>query len=295
MFNGKHIKEWNVMRNLDMTALRSFVTVAEAGGVTRAAGILNLTQSAVSMQLKRLEESMGLCLLDRSARTIGLTPLGEQLLGYGRRMLAINDEIFNRLTAQEYEGEVRLGVPHDIVYPAIPKVLQRFAADYPRVKVHLNSSFTKTLKEQFAKGEVDVILATEDTLEQDGETLTTRPIIWIGAPEGQAWKTRPLPLAFEGGCLFRQIVQRKLDEADIAWDMAVESNSTRTIEATVSADLAVHAMLEGTEPRHCIPVHHGGTLPELGESKINMYWAKRRDGPIIPDLASMIRTAYRSG
>ena len=105
------------MRNLDVTTLRSFVAVAEAGGVTRAAGFLHLTQSAVSMQLKRLEELLGLELLDRSGRTIALTASGEQLLVYARRMVALNDEVMTRLTDQAYEGQITLGVPHDIVYP----------------------------------------------------------------------------------------------------------------------------------------------------------------------------------
>ena len=103
-------------RNLDMTALRSFVTVADAGGVTKAAAQLNLTQSAVSMQLKRLEEMIGQPLLDRSARAIALSPQGDQLLGYARRMLALNDEAWGRLTNQAFEGEITLGVPRDIVY-----------------------------------------------------------------------------------------------------------------------------------------------------------------------------------
>jgi len=101
-------------RNLDLTALRSFVAVAETGGVTKAAGFLNLTQSAVSMQLKRLEEGLGLDLLDRSGRGIALTGTGEQLLGYARRMLALNDEVYTRLTSQEFEGEIALGVPHEV-------------------------------------------------------------------------------------------------------------------------------------------------------------------------------------
>ena len=129
-----------MVRNLDITAMRSFVTVADAGGVTRAAGILHLTQSAVSMQLKRLEEMLALELLDRSGRSIALTAAGEQLLGYARRMVALNDEIMGRLTDQAFEGEVVLGVPHDIVYPAIPMVLRRFNAVYPRMKVQLVSS-----------------------------------------------------------------------------------------------------------------------------------------------------------
>ena len=102
-------------RNLDLTALRSFVAVADAGGVTRAAGLLNLTQSAVSMQIKRLEEALGLTLLDRSRRGVALTAEGEQLLRYARRMVALNDEAVARMTANEYEGEITLGVPHDVV------------------------------------------------------------------------------------------------------------------------------------------------------------------------------------
>lgn len=280
-------------RNLDMTSLRSFVAVADTGGVTKAAGFLNLTQSAVSMQLKRLEESLDVSLLDRSARTIALTPSGEQLLSYARRILDLNDEVYGRLTSVDFEGEVVLGVPHDIVYPAIPQVLQKFATAYPRVKVQLLSSFTRGLKAQFARGEVDVILTTETGLEPGGETLASVPLVWVGAPEGSAWKQRPLRLAYEGNCIFRVGVQRRLDEAGIPWDMAVESDSTRTIEATVSADLAVHTMLKGTEPRHFECISHGGALPELGGMNINMYCRELGNGQVLEDLSALIKNAYR--
>ena len=118
-------------RNLDITALRSFAMVAEAGGVTKAAARLHLTQSAVSMQLKRLEESIGLPLLDRTGRAPQLTSQGELLLSYARRMIALNDEAWGRLTGQAFEGEITLGVPADIVYPHIPQVLQRFSREFP--------------------------------------------------------------------------------------------------------------------------------------------------------------------
>lgn len=282
------------MRNLDLTALRSFVAVAEEGGVTRAAGFLNLTQSAVSMQLKRLEEGLGVSLLDRSARTIALTPTGEQLLSYARRMLALNDEIYGKLTAHDYEGEITVGIPHDIVYPAIPPVLQRFAKAFPRVKVNLLSSFTIELKEQFHKGEVDIILTTEDAVDVGGETLSARQMVWIGAPGGECYKQRPLRLAFEHRCMFRRMAQARLDRAGIAWEMAVESASTRTIEATVSADLANHAMLEGTIPAHCAALPHGHGLPELGQSLINMYRATSGETTVIDAMSDMIRAAYRT-
>jgi DNA-binding transcriptional LysR family regulator len=281
-------------RNIDMTALRSFVAVAEAGGVTRAAGFLNLTQSAVSMQLKRLEESLGQSLLDRSARQIGLTAQGEQLLGYGRRLLALNDEVYARLTDQSFEGQLTLGVPSDIVYPYIPGVLQRFAAEYPRVKVQLISSYTNRLKRQFARGECDLILTTEESSGEGAETLITLPLVWVGAPGGQAWRSRPLRLAFEYACLFRTGVQAALDGAGIPWEMAVESDSTRTVEASVSADLAVHAAVDGSMQGYVEKVDHGGHLPDLAEININLYVAEQSQSPLATALAEMVRQAYRS-
>ena len=280
------------MRNLDITTLRSFVAVAQNGGVTRAAGFLNLTQSAVSMQVKRLEELLGIELLDRSARRVSLTPAGEQLLGYARRMVELNDEVFARLTEPQHEGEIVLGVPHDIVYPVIPQVLKRFAAEYPRVKVNLIASYTADLKVQFAQGDCDLILTTEYGLEEGGVRLAEMPLRWIGAAEGQAFRQRPLRVAFGRRCRFRPIALRELEKAGIAWEMAIESESDRTIEATVSADLAVGAMLEGTEPPHLVRLGPSSGLPELGYQLINLYVSHADAGGLAPKLAAMIRQAY---
>ena len=281
-----------MIRNLDLTALRSFVAIADAGGVTRAAGFLNLTQSAVSMQIKRLEDMLQVELLDRSGRKVALTAAGEQLLGYARRMLSLNDEAFGRLTHNSFEGEIILGVPHDIVYPNIPQVLQRFNRDYPKMKVTLLSSFTRSLLEQFGRGECDIILATENAPGVGGQTLVELPLVWIGAPGGQAWRQRPLRLAYEYRCIFRQWAQAALDKSGISWEMAVESDNTRTIEASVSADLAVHTMLAGSEPQHLERIAHGGTLPELARLKVNLYVADPVHSPAVDALADLIRRAF---
>jgi DNA-binding transcriptional LysR family regulator len=280
------------MRNLDMTTLRSFVAVADAGGVTRAAGFLHLTQSAVSMQLKRLEEVLGVDLLDRSGRSIALTASGEQLLGYARRMVALNDEAFNRLTDRVFEGEVVLGVPHDIVYPAIPQVLRLFHAAFPRVKVQLVSSNTRSLKEQFGRGACDLILTTETALDPGAETLCRKPLLWVGAPGGVAWRQRPLRLAFGRRCTFRPNVLEALDRAGISWDVMVETDSDRTIEATVTADLAIHTMIEGTEPPHLERIPHGGALPELPLQQINLYGARSDKGVVHDALADYLRKSF---
>ena len=281
-------------RNMDMTALRSFVAVAESGGVTRAAGLLNLTQSAVSMQLKRLEDALDLSLFERAHRSVSLTASGEQLLGYARKMLSLNDEALSRLTAQEFEGEITLGVPHDIVYPAIPQVLRRLHEMYPRIRVQLLSSFTNALKAQYARGEVDVIVTTEEHCDAGGKVLSEKPLIWLGAPNGQAWRQRPLRLAFEKSCIFRKGAIEALDAAGIPWEMGVESNSARTIDASVSADLAIHVMIEGSEPEYAERIVHGGALPELGTTKIIMYARNPEKSAVMADLTTLIEQAWKT-
>lgn len=283
------------MRNLDITTLRSFVAVADAGGVTRAAGFLHLTQSAVSMQLKRLEDLLGLELLDRSGRTIALTASGEQLLTYARRMIALNDEVITRLTDQAFEGEISLGVPHDIVYPAIPMVLKQFNAAYPRVRVQLEASHTMVLKEKFKRGGCDLILTTETGPDGGAETLAIKDLCWIGAPGGTVWRQHsPLRLAFGRVCLFRSVVTGALDRAGITWEMGVETDSDRTIEAAVAADLAVHAMIDGTEPPYLEQIDHAGALPELPEQQINLYGGEMSKGEVHDHLATLLRNAFTS-
>lgn len=281
-------------RNLDLTALRSFVAVSDAGGVTRAASMLNLTQSAVSMQIKRLEEALDLTLLDRAGRGVKLTAAGEQVLSYARRMLNLNDEIYARLTHQAFEGEIRLGVPADIVYPHIPRLLQRFHAEYPRMKVQLISSLTQVLRGQFAAGEVDIMLTTEDGCDPGGETLSVLPMRWYGAPGGAAWRGKPVRLAFEHACIFRISAQQALDAADIPWEIAVESGSFRTIEASVSADLAITALLEGTAPQY-LQALAPGDLPDLPSKQINMYISPYARGAVIDHMTDLLRQSYRDG
>ncbi|MGY6534113.1 MAG: LysR family transcriptional regulator [Pararhodobacter sp.] len=285
-------------RNLDLSALRALVAIADFGSVTRAAQVLNLTQSAISMQIKRLEEAIGQSLLDRIGRGVSLNNAGEQLLSYARRMLAINDEAVSQLTDAAYEGEIALHVPYDIVYPHIPRVLRHFNGLYPRMKVQLVASNTHQALRALAEGRADLILTTETGCGAGGESLARLPLLWIGAPAGQAWRQRPLRLAQGRYCAFRTGVVAALDRAGIAWETAVESESDRTLEAAVSSDMAVHALLEGTEPPTAERIAHGGSLPELASYLINLYLSPTaeggRQGPGVLALADLLRSAWNT-
>jgi DNA-binding transcriptional LysR family regulator len=207
-------------------------------------------------------------------------------------MLALNDEVMARMTDDAFEGEIRFGVPADIVFPNIPHILQRFDREYPRVRVNLFSSNTRKLKAMIESADIDLILTTEDECGAQGETISRQRLVWAGAPGGTAFRTRPLRLAFESACLFRPWAQRALDEAGIAWEMAVDTNSTRTVEASVSADLAIHAMLDCAISPHLAPITHGGALPDLPSTRINMYRAVSAKGALVDALEEMVRNAY---
>lgn len=280
-------------RHLDLTALRSFAATIDAGGVTRAAAQLNLTQSAVSMQLKRLEESLGLVLFDRTGRMLALTPQGEQLLGYARRLLALNDEALSRMTDTAFEGELTLGVPQDILYPNVPRVLRQFAREYPRVRILLTSDLTVDLRHRFARHEIDVILTTEGEVGPGGEALLREPLVWVGAEGGQAWRSRPLRFGSTTRCVFRRPALEALEAAALPWELAVDSPSCSAVEASVKADLAIYVQLASSIPPHCEVIRHGGALPELPDYFINLYVCDGPRAPLAQELARMVRQAYR--
>jgi DNA-binding transcriptional LysR family regulator len=286
------IRICDMPRNLDLAAVRSFVTVADVGGVTRAAGYLNLTQSAVSMQIKRLEDALGIPLFLRAARKLALSPEGEQLLSYGRRMLALNDEALSRFSVAACCGPIRLGVPHDVVYPAIPGILRRMAQAYPMVQVNLVSSFTVLMKEAYARGDFDVILTTEATPDPGAEVLSSRPLVWVGASEGSAWQRRPLRLGFKDTCIFRPTAQAALDAAGIAWDLATGGESEQAVEATVAADLAITARMAGSIPDGIEVIRGDNLLPDLGEMKLALYLPRRPADEAVQLLLAELRCAY---
>jgi DNA-binding transcriptional LysR family regulator len=261
----------NRLHNLDLGTLRSFVTIAESGSMTRAAGRLFMTQSAISMQIKRLENSLGLSVFDRSAQGMSTTTEGEQLLHFANQMLAINDEAMGRLTSPDYEGQIRLGAPCDVIYPHIPGILKEFSRDFPRVQIKLSSGSTVNLKSQYKQGLLDVVLTTEQIATPGGRVISTEPLVWTGAVDGNAWKKRPLPLGISKNCAFRSSAIKVLEEADIEWIDVVASEDDTAALAIVSADLCVSAEMECVKYLAREAIDHGGHLPELPKFSIVLY------------------------
>ena len=280
-------------RNLDIGTLRSFATVLEAGGVTRAANRLNLTQSAVSMQIKRLEESLDTRLLDRSGRGVTPTPEGEQLLAYARRLIAANDEAVDRMVAPDFEGEVAYGVPCDMIWPHTPTVLSRFDAAFPRARMRFVSGPSHKLRAEMDAGRLDVILTTEAEPGPEAEVLAELPLRWFGAIGGRAWQRRPLPVAVCRSCAFRPGTVAALEEAGIEWRTAVETETDLGTLAMTAADLAVMALLPGTYTGQVEEIRHDGQLPDLPSFLVNLYVAQSTaNAALAKAFARLVRDAY---
>jgi DNA-binding transcriptional LysR family regulator len=282
----------NRLRNLDLGSLRSFAMIAEAGSMTRAASRLFMTQSAISMQIKRLENNLGLSVFDRSAQGMTTTVEGEQLLHFAHQMLAINDEAMGRLTSPDYEGQIRLGVPCDVIYPHIPGILKEFSRDYPRVQIKFSSGRTFVLRDQFDQGLQDVVLTTEKEPGKGGRVISTQSLNWMGAEQGNAWKKRPVPLGISKSCAFRASAIEALDDSGIDWVDIVASEDVLAGEAMTSADLCILAELEWVKSSGRVAIEHGGQLPALPEFSIVLYGGDSPANHLAQTLVEYILRVY---
>jgi len=281
----------NTIRNLDISVLRSFVTIAELGGITRAADKLNLTQSAVSMQVKRLEAVFNHPLIERRGRGICLTREGEQLLSYGRRIIKLNDEAWQRMTHEDFQGQVSLGVPEDLIGALIPTIMRDFGTAYPMASIHLATTGTRKLKVQLNEKTLDVILTTEALDEATGECLYKAPMRWFTGADSQIYAKRPLPLAYHLGCIFMPYAVHALDSVGITWQRPYDADDWRDLSTFVSAGLAVQATMANIRKHdwHEVPSHAG--LPSLPDFGVFMYI--REDAPELAlQLAGFIRDEY---
>lgn len=281
-------------RDIDIGLLRAFVAVVETGSVTGAGSLLSLTQAAVSQQVKRLEELFGTPLFDRHHKRLTLKPSGERLMAHAQRLIALNDEVWGTMSAPAYEGEVRLGVPHDIVGPYLPPILKRFDKAWPRVRVSLECATTPQLLDLLRQGRVDLTLTTEQRCRAGGDTLLEDDLVWTGAASGTAHLRDLLPLSIgDGTCEFRPSILKSMRDSGRDWRPVCEVSNMEALFASIEADLAIGAFLRGTIPSYLHEVDDD-RLPKLPKFLINMYLAPARQTAIAVELARHIRQEFAS-
>ena len=282
-----------MIRDIDVSLLRAFVTVVETGGVTNASRMLSRTQAAVSQQIKRLEELFGAPLFQREHKRLVLSPAGERLLGLAQRMIAFNDDTWCQMTTPDYEGDVCLGVPHDIVSSMIPSVLQKFNKAMPRVRVELHCKGSKLLLDDLTSKKVDLTLTTETECQAYGETLMRDRLVWVGGRGAQAWREQTLPLSLGSKhCKFRPEVIRALQAAGRDWRVVSENDSMEATYATLRAGLAVAAMLRTSVPEYLEILPTTAALPQLPDYMVNLYTPPTGMSDIAVELARHIRQDF---
>jgi DNA-binding transcriptional LysR family regulator len=259
--------------SLDPDLLMAFVAVAEQRSFTRAAVLLNRTQSAVSMQIKRLEDRLGVELFNRTKANVDLSPAGEGLLGYARRILSLNDEAVGRLAERKVEGVVRLGVMDDYGTCIVPRLLASFLAGYPRIHVEMETGLTSLMPARLGEA-YDLVIAMHPEGRGEGEFLRREQAIWATSTSQAVEQQEPLPVAlYPQGCLFRKWAIEALDAAKRPWRLAFVSHSLAAVESVVAQGLAVTVVKTGTFPPRLRPLREHDGMPRLPAADICLHSA----------------------
>lgn len=251
-----------------MDLLRAFATVAETGGFTSAARQLNRTQSTVSLQIKRLEESLNTRLFERVGREVTLTPDGEILHGYARQILKLNNEARERLSAPELGGAVRLGTPEDFATSHLPGVLARFSRNHPSVALEVTCDLTLNLLKGFAGNAFDLVLVKQEPGEAaDGALVWRETLVWVAAEQAAPEEETPLPLVLSPQpCVYRRRALSALEGVGRAWRIAYTSPSLSGAQAAVMAGLGVTALPRDMVPGHMRVLGPDHDLPPLEDT-----------------------------
>lgn len=225
--------------DLQIDWLRALVAAVDAGSLSGAAPLVHRSQSAVSMQIKKLESALGRTVLLRGPRHLELTPLGTELLAYARRMLELQFEAQTALFGPELAGRVRLGVPDDYASTYLTPVLRSFASRHKGVEIELTCEQSTSLIPRVMRGELDLALVSRDK-PQRGRFLFQEPMVWVGAAKYEAWRRDPLPLAvYEAGSMARIAALSTLTAKRRSYRIVYNSSSLVGQVAAVESGLAV--------------------------------------------------------
>jgi len=279
---------------LEMDILKTFVAIAETGNFTTAAETVYRTPSAVSMQIKKLEEMLGCVLFLRDARSVSLTPNGEVLLGYARRLLALNNEAVSRFLLPDMNGVVRVGAPEDIGERILPEVLKRFAESYPNVTVDVMIGNSSVLRKRVEEHRMDIALFNSMAGENSGggEILLSERLVWTGTKCGTAHTRDPLPISmWEDGCVWRADAVEKLSRAGRKFRVAFLSAHTTGQRAAIQADLAIAPLPRYLVQGDLVALGESHGLPELGYYNIGLQVIDNASPPVLA-VADHVRAAF---
>ncbi|MCP1199275.1 LysR substrate-binding domain-containing protein [Notoacmeibacter sp. MSK16QG-6] len=259
---------------LDADVLRSFVAIVETGSFAKAADAVGRTPSAISMQMKRLEEQLGTAVLERGPRHVHLTATGETLLRYARQMLELNRAALDTILRPEMAGRLCLGLPDDYGETVLPNVLKKFSESHPGVVVDVIMKESAELRRLFQEGRIDLAVISCDELkgeEVHGDLLIREPLVWIGAFGGTAHLRDPLPISmWEEGCVWRRRAVEALETAGRDYRVAYLCAHTSGQRAAVKAGMAIAPVARAFAGGEVRILGEDDGLPAMGDYTINL-------------------------
>jgi DNA-binding transcriptional LysR family regulator len=282
------------MVNIPTELLRTFVKAVDLGSFTRAGDAVGRSQSAISLQVQRLEALLDVPLFVRGSHRMKLTDEGATLVGYARRMLALNDEAIGSLSRPKVAGSVRLGAPHEYTASLLPEILSKFAQSHPGVMLEVTCDLSKNLLARQEKDEFDLVVALhDDPAAAGGAKVLTEPLVWIASADHAHHQERPLSLVVAPPpCIYRSRVLQTLTRLDRPWRVAYASSSYSGIIAAVRAGLGVTLLAASTVPEGVRALGGRDGFPAMGELEVRLHLRQESTGEAVRCLAEYISASF---
>ncbi|WP_341711825.1 LysR substrate-binding domain-containing protein [Erythrobacter sp.] len=288
-----------MLTNLDMAVLRTLVTAVDAGSFTRAASVVGRSQSAVSLQIDKLERQVGKPLFaGRRGRTgdggLQLTEAGQVVLTYARRILELNDEAVDAVRGFNAQGAIRIGIAEDLAETWLPVVLARFARTRPDIRIETTVGRSNGMLDQLDRGEQDIALVFSvpraNPVQGECHWRIALPIIWIGPPGWRVRRSQPVPLVtFEPPCLFRGAAQTAIDGAGMESRIVFQSPSLAGLWSAISAGLGITTRTPLVMPTGLVQLKpRSSGLPPLPRVEFAMYIANKAERRLASDVAAIL-------
>jgi DNA-binding transcriptional LysR family regulator len=276
-------------RNLEIDHLRSFAAVADTGSFTSAGELVARSQSAVSVQVQRLEEIVGRKVFERTSRSLALTPAGETLLAYARRILELNDESVRRIAEPPVAGEVRLGITEYFVPNELPAILASFAAAYPGVHLEVRMGLSRDLREELARKELDAVIVRLLPRERD-QAIWSEPQVWVAPAGFEPAHGAALPLALlRAPCVLRQHALESMKRLKRPCKIAFTGSSMVSVQAAVCAGIGVSIVPRSSVRPGMQVLPKGRNYPDPGRLDVGVLRGPGARADIVGALERVIR------
>ena len=278
-------------RALELDLLRTFAAVADTESFTAAAERVARTQSAVSMQIKRLEELLGRRVFERTSRSIELTDDGRILIDYARRMLSLHDESLRRLANPDVAGRARLGITEYFLPAELPRLLSAFAAAHPRVQLDVRMGLSRDLRAELRAGRLDAAIVRLDKPQPgDPEPIWREPQVWTAAESWEPGGSGSTALvALPPGCVLREFAMETFKRQRRDWHLAYTGSSMTSVQAAILAGLGVSILARSSVMRGMRILPRSRQWPDPGELRIGLLEGKGANPGIVGALKAVVR------